>query len=64
MMNNVTKELAPKELTIQQKATISWSRLALAGKKHSYAGTVPSTEVATRRRKSKAAKIARRANRG
>lgn len=38
----------------------SWKKLVASGRKHSYTGTVPASEVARRRKANKAARAARR----
>lgn len=54
-----------QEPTLEQKnRTMSWTALVAAGKKHSYAGTVTPEEKARRRKKARAARVARRLGRG
>lgn len=49
--------------TEQQKRWLSWNAMVASGRKLSYSGTVPKSEIKRRRAKSKAARAARRNNR-
>lgn len=51
------------DYTEQQKRWLSWNLLVDAGKKHSYAGTVPKVVVERRRAKNRVARASRRTNR-
>lgn len=51
------------EITESEKRWLSWNFLVRDGKKKSYSGTVPKTEIAKRRKANKVAKASRKKNR-
>lgn len=63
-LTETNKTVLPGELTEVQKRTLSWTWAVKYLRKHSYEGTVPADVIAQRRKRGKAAKAARKVNRG